>query len=375
VRRLTALREWQPPSWLARNLRVKVLASLLALASWVVVVYAANPPDSRQILVHVQQDAQQLPGRYVLAHPISDITVRIQGTREHVDAFTASSIRATPNFEAIKRTGLQQLPVTVVNTDPNVELTDAPGSVTADVDLLGATNAPVRVITSKSPAGYLISSATATPDHVQLIGPQRELSYAQAVVDINVGARTVTLSQQLDVIAVDPRTGNRPLSDVVVRTGAGSGAEGTVLVKVVITPVDGSVVSLVVPSFSSTVAADHMLSGFTVEPRTVTLTGAENLLNGAQTISTAPIPLSDLTTDHDFVVPLQVPAGLTLALGTPGTVTVHVSVVTLPRAVVTPTGPSAPPASSSSSTTTSKSTTSGCTTTASIIRPTPCPTP
>src|SRR4029077_3758637 len=128
MRNLKAMRDWQPPMWISRNLRVKVLAILLALASWVVVAYAATPPDSRQILVHVQQDSQQLPGRFVLAHPINDISVRINGTREHVDAFQLSYIRATPNFDAIRRTGVQQLALTVVNTDPDVDLSDVPAT-------------------------------------------------------------------------------------------------------------------------------------------------------------------------------------------------------------------------------------------------------
>jgi len=370
VKRLSALREWKPPGWLTRNLRVKALAALLALASWVVVVYAANPPDSRQILVHVQQDSQQLPGKYVLAHPIPDVTVRIQGTREHIDAFNPSSVRATPDFEAIRRTGLQQLPVTVVNTDPKVELTDAPSSVTADIDLEGATSVPVVVRPSRTQVGFVIVSATATPDHVQLLGPQRELQVAQPVVDVNLGSRTNTLVQDgVSVIVVDPRDNNRPLSDV-------SAKPSTVRVTVVIQAADGSVVSLVVPSFNGSVAPGHMLSGVTIDPATVTLTGAENLLNGEQTIPTAPIALNGLTTDHDFVVPLQVPAGLSLALGTPATVTVHVSVVTLPEAVVTPSEPGPTPPSSSSSSSSSRST-SSCTTSRSVLggNPTPCPAP
>jgi YbbR domain-containing protein len=360
---LPVLRDREPPPWLARNLRVKLLAMLLALASWVVVVYAANPPDSRQILVHVQQDAQQLPGRYVLAHPIPDITVRINGTREHVDAFQASSIRATPSFDAIRRTGVQQLPLTVVDTDPNVDLSDVPGSVSTDVDLLGTTTVPVVVRTSKTQVGYQISSATATPDHVRLTGPQRELSFAQAVVDFNFGNRTSNLTQDgVPVIAVDPRSGTRPLSDVTVN-------EGTVRVTVVIKPVDGSIISLVIPQFTGTVAPGHMVSALTVDPQTVTLSGPENLLNGADHVTTAPIPLTGLTSDRTFTVQLQPQTGLKADVVT---VNVHVFVTALPEAVITPTpaspAPSVTPRSTSTSTPAPSCTPSG-------LPPTACPSP
>jgi YbbR domain-containing protein len=357
---------WQPPDWLTRNLRVKALATLLALASWVVVVYAGNPPDSRQILVHVQQDAQQLPGRYVLAHPIADVAVRISGTREHVDAFQTSSIRATPNFDAIRGTGLQQLPLSVVNTDPDVEIQDAPSSVTADVDLLGATSVPVVVHTSRTEVGFQIVSATADPPRVELIGPQRELGIAQAVVDVNFGNRTNTLVQDgVPIVVVDPRANDRPLGDVTANPA-------TVRVTVVIQAVDGSAVSTVVPQLTGAVAAGHMLSQVLVQPSTVVLTGAENLLNGAQQTLTAPISLAGLTADRTVTVALQVPEGLKASVTM---VTVHLVVVTLPEAVVTPTAPSPTPSPSNGTRTTQSATTS-CTTTRSPIvggQPTPCP--
>jgi YbbR domain-containing protein len=374
IRRAGPWRNWQPPGWIARNLRVKLLAILLALASWVVVVYAANPPDSRQILVHVQQDSQQLPGSFVLAHPINDIGVRINGTREHVDSFQVSSIRATPNFDAIRHTGVQQLALTVVNTDPNVDLSDVPGTVTADVDVLGTTTVPVQVRTSKTQVGYQISSVTVDPARVQLIGPQHELQVAQAVVDFNFGNRTNDLTQDgVPVIVVDPRTGNRPLTDVTVK-------EGTVRVTVVIKPVDGTLVATILPQLIGQVAPGHVLSAVAADPPTVTVTGPEDLINGYQQIPTSQIAIYGLTSDRIFTITLDAPKGLSFKLATGQYVSsipvnVHVYVGTLPEAVVTPTAPSAAPTPTSRSTTTSSS--SSCTTRqgVGIGQPTPCPTP
>jgi YbbR domain-containing protein len=362
IREAPVLRDRRLPPWLARNLRVKLLAILLALASWVVVVYATNPPDSRQILVHVQQDSQQLPGHYVLAHPIADITVRITGTREHVDGFQPSSIRATPNFDAIRRTGVQQLALTVINTDPSVELGEVPSSVSADVDLTGTTTVRVAVHPSRTQVGYVIVSATAEPAMVGLLGPQRELGVAQAVVDVNLGTRINTLVQDgLPVTVIDPHAGNRPLTDVSVQ-------EATVRVTVVIKPVDGSVVSTVLPTFSGALAPGHMVSAVTVEPQTVILSGPENLLNGAH-LTTAPIPLSGLASDRVFTVALQVPEGLKADVVN---VSVHVFVTALPEAVITPTPPSPSPAVTPRSTST---TTPTPTCTPSGLPPAGCTTP
>lgn len=310
----------------------------------------------------MQQDSQQLPGHYVLARPINDISVRISGTREHVVGFQASSIRATPNFDAIKTTGVQQLPLTVINTDPNVDLSEVPSSVSAEVDLTGTTTVPVVVRPSRTQVGYVIVSATAEPPRVGLLGPQRELGVAQAVVDVNLGTRTNTLVQDgLPVTVVDPHAGNRPLSDVSVK-------EATVRVTVVIRPVDGSAVATILPAFSGSVAPGHMVSAVTVDPQTVILSGPENLLNGAH-LTTAPIVLTGLTSDRIFAVTLQVPDGLKTDVTTAN---VHVFVTALPEAVITPTpatpGPSATPRSTSTSVPTPACTPSG-------LAPTACPAP
>lgn len=348
------LKDWQPPAWVARNLRVKVLAILLALASWVVVVYAANPPDSRQILVHVQQDSQQLPGSFVLAHPIADIAVRITGTKEHVDNFQNSSIRATPNFDAIKNVGVQQLPLTVVNTDPNVDLGDVPNTVTADVDKQASTSVPLVINPSKTQVGFEITRLTSVPDHVQLIGPSREIGIAVAVVDFNFGSRTNPLTQDgLPVMVIDRRSPGRPLTDVTV-------SPATVKVSIVIEPVAGTLVSTILPQLIGSVAPNYRLTGVSADPPTVTIKGAENLLNGVQQIPTTQINISGLTGDHIFQITLDAPSGLMFQLVTTQlvqqiTVNVHVSVSALPEAVVTPTPPTSAPSPASRSTSSSNS--------------------
>lgn len=361
---------WQAPAWITRNLRVKLLAILLALSSWVVVVYAANPPDTRQILVHVSQNPQELPGKFVLAHPIGDVAILISGTRDQVDNFQVASIRATPDFSRIKRTGLQQLPLTVVNTDPNVDTSDVPSAVTADIDVNGETSLPVVVHTTPTEVGYEIVSASTAPASVELIGPQRELQIAEPVVNVDLGTRISSLSQGgVPVFVVDSRNANRTLSDVTVQ-------QAQVQVTVVIKPVDGTLVSLVTPQVIGNVAPGHELSGVSADPTTVILLGPEPLLNGLQQIPTPQVSISGLSSDHIFTITLTAPNGLKFQTTT-GTVVsqiqvnIHVSVSTLPDAVITPT-PSSPGASPPTRPATSSTPAPGC---RQAPLGTPCPSP
>jgi hypothetical protein len=307
----------------------------------------------------------------VLAHPIADIPILISGTRDQVDGFQTSSIRATPNFNQIKRTGLQQLPLTVVNIDPNVDVSDVPSSVTADVDVNGETTLPVVVHTTPTEVGYEIVSATTSPASVELIGPERELQIAEPVVNVDLGTRISNLSQGgVQVFPVDSRNSNRTLTDVTVK-------EGTVQVSVVIKPVDGSLVSLVVPQVIGNVAPGHELSGVVADPQTVVLMGPEPLLNGLQQIPTPQVSISGLSSDHTFQITLTAPPGLKFQT-TNGTavsqvqINIHVSVSTLPDAVITPT-PSSPAPSASTRPATSNTPAPSCT--PSITKSCPSPTP
>ena len=62
------------PGWVTRNWRLKVGCAILAMITWVGVVYAGNPPETRAIAVHVPQDPSSIPAGFVLVRPVPDIT-------------------------------------------------------------------------------------------------------------------------------------------------------------------------------------------------------------------------------------------------------------------------------------------------------------
>lgn len=324
------------PGILRNNLRLKALAAGLALVTWAAVVYAANPPESRTVTVHVPQAPQSLPGQYVLAHPVADLSVRILGTREHVDAFDTSSLSVSVDWHAIRGSGRQDLPVTIVNNDRDVDLDSPPTTVSADVDLLASSTVPVQiVIKSPPPAGYVIQQEALTPDHVTLIGPKRELDGAQAVVSVDLSNRKTFLSQEFNVLVHD--AAGRSIPDIGVR-------EGTVRVDITIRSETASRSSAVKPAINGSPAAGHYLAAFSTDPLTVVISGPQDLLNGLDVLSTQPVSMNGLSTGtYVFTVKVLPPAGVT---ATPDTVTVHVTIAAIPvptpSATPTPT-PTAPP--------------------------------
>src|SRR5437867_2606270 len=146
------------PGFITRNLRLKALATGVALMTWISVVYASNPPESRTVAVHVPQDPASLPSKYVLASPIPDVQVRVSGTREHVNAFDVNSLRVTVDYTRITGTGVRQVPLHIGNNDSNVSLDQVPTAVTADIDVHDSVQVPVTVVMdSTPPTGYVVT--------------------------------------------------------------------------------------------------------------------------------------------------------------------------------------------------------------------------
>jgi YbbR domain-containing protein len=314
------------PGFITRNLRVKALAGVVALITWVGVVYASNPPESRTVALHVPQDQASLPAQYELSTPIPDVQVRLSGTREHVNAFTTSSLRITVDYRTITKTGVLQIPVRITNNDSTVSLDQVPTSVTADIDVHDSVNVPVTLVYDATPpAGYKVTQQALDHPTVVVSGPRRRLAELSAQVHVNLANQKTNLEGDYKVFLYD-RFGTR-IGDLAV-------VPNTVAVSVTVSSVTTSRSSAVLEKLSGSLPPGHFLSAISAAPLTVVLTGPQDLLNALDSISTQAIPLTGLGTgDHVLQVKLAPPAGVT---ATPDTVTVTITVAALPTPTATP---------------------------------------
>jgi len=349
------------PAILSRNWRLKLLALGLAVFAWTVVVYAGNPPDSRTVTVPVPQDASSLSGKFVLASKIPDLAVRVQGTKDHVDQFDPSDLQVIVDYRSIQSPGRQQIPVTIVNNDRDVDLDNPPSSVSADVDVIDSRTVPVSIVLKPGPPrGYTVVGQAVTPAQLTVDGPAHQLGGVQARVEVDLTNRKIPLDQTLTVKFVGP--------DGQPETNLGVSPPDTTTVTVhidirsaVITRV--SAVAPILPT--GLVAPGHYLTGITQDPLTVVLTGPEDLLNGLDSVTTTPLAQLSLTGDTDETVRLVLPAGVT---ADHATVTVHVRIAGIPPPPTsTPAPPTATPTPGSTPTATPSPTPAG--------SPTPTPTP
>jgi YbbR domain-containing protein len=243
------------------------------------------------------------------------------------------------DWTVIRRPGLQQIPITVVNNDRDVDLVDAPTSIEADVDRLDTASVPVRVhVVRTPPAGYtIVSGPTVTPDHVVVSGPQRRLVGLVATVDVDLSNWKGAFSRNLPVTLVDPQ-GN-PVTDV------GLVNANTVHVEIGIVSVTASRDVGITLTTVGSPALGHYLASVQIEPLLVRITGPQDILNGLDTVPTQAINLNGLSADRVVVVGLQLPVGVTAQ---PALVTVRLGVATLSAPSPLP-QPSASPTGSPSS--------------------------
>ncbi len=317
------------PGFLTRNLRLKAVAAVLATITWTGVVYASNPPDTRSVTIKVPQDSGAITP-YVLVHTIPDLVVRVAGTREHLAAFDPSALIVSVNYRVLTQTGVQQVPVSVVNNDRDVVLDSPPTTVVADLDHLDSRTVPVTIVQNPPPPGYVVSSESVTPSTVSVIGPQHQLAGLEARVAVDLSNWKTNFQADAKVGLYDT-TGQR-LGNFGV-TAAGH-PQGTVQVSITVTAVITSRASAVLPKVSGTVAPGHQLASVTVSSPTVVLSGPQDLLNTLDSVPTETISLSGLSGTLTFTVRILPPSGVT---ATPGTATVTLTVIALPPASSAPT--------------------------------------
>jgi YbbR domain-containing protein len=321
------------PGFITRNFRLKLGCTVLAVIFWAGVVYAGNPPETRTVTVSVPQGRSAIPAKFTLVQPVQQLAVRVGGNRSSLDAFNASSLVVNVAWQSVKAAGVQQVPIAITNNDPNVDLIDPPTSISADLDTLTSAMTTVNIdVTNPPPQGYTIASESATPASVVLVGPQHELTGAQARVTVDLQNQKTNLVVQQALVLVYDSHGVQ-LNDVGVNPS-------TVNVAITVKENLTTRASAVVPRTTGNPAPGHYLAGLSASPASVVLSGSQDLLNALDSISTSTISLNGLTGSVTLTVSLTPPAGVTAS---PSTVTVTILINTLPTPSPAPTpSPTAP---------------------------------
>ena len=314
------------PGFVRRNWKLKVLCFFIAFVTWVGVVYAGNPPETKLVSVPIPQSSVSIPAGYVLVHPVNNVQARVGGSQNTLDSLNPAVLIANVDWAAVNRVGTYSIPVSIINSDSQIELIDAPASLQVDVDRFGSVSVPVTIdVTNPPPVGYERGVEQPSPSTVAVRGPEHELSGITAVVDVNLSNQKANFAAQVPVYVYD--RSNQRINDLGV-------SPQLVNISISITAYVTTLTAVVTPKFVGSPSAGHYLVSFAVTPFTVVATGPQDLLNSFLTINTFPIPLGGITGDFTQTVNLVIPPGVKLSVSK---VTVTIDMGTVPPPPPTPT--------------------------------------
>ena len=310
------------PGFIRRNFRLKLLATGVALVSWVGVVYAGNPPETKTVSVAVPQSPSDIPAKFVLVTPVPNLSLHLGGPKSSLDSFTMSSLTVSVSWKSVTRAGALNVPISVTNNDQGVQLIDPPTTVNADVDVLASTTLPVNInVKAPPPEGYVTSSESANPASVVVTGAQQKLAGLQARVNVDLSNHKTNVEGEIDVLTYDSH--GMQVTNPPWLTGV---TPSTVQVTIIISSTQTSRASAVVPSRSGNPPSGWELVAITVNPATVVLSGPQELLNALDSVSTSTISLNGLTGTVSRTVTVTPPQGVT---ADPSSVTVTITIVPL----------------------------------------------
>jgi YbbR domain-containing protein len=305
------------PGFLTRNWKLKVGCTLIALVTWVGVVYAGNPPETRLISVPVPQSS--IPAQYVLVQPVQNIQVRVGGDQNTLQSLNPAELTVTVAWSMVTHVGTYSIPITVVSDDPSIELISPPTTVQVDVDAFKSKSVPVTIIiTNPPPVGYQSGVEQAKPSSVVIDGPARQLVRVQARVTVDLSAQKANFQADLAVLAYDAK-GVR-LNDVSID-------HANVSVSIAITGDVTKRIVAVFPRYEGSPSPGHYLTGIVVSPLAIEITGRQDLLNSIDSIPTSPIQLNGVFGNFTETVSLVLPAGVTASVSK---VTVTIEMGTIP---------------------------------------------
>jgi YbbR domain-containing protein len=306
------------PGFITRNWKLKVGCTLIALVTWVGVVYAGNPPETKLVSVPVPQSS--IPAQFVLVQPVQNIQVRVGGDQNTLQSLNPAELTVTVAWSMVTRVGTYSIPITVVSDDPSIELISPPTTIQVDVDAFKSKSVPVTIIiTNPPPVGYQSGVEQAAPSSVVIDGPARQLVDIQARVTVDLIAQKANFQADLAVLAYNAK-GVR-LNDVNID-------HANVSVSIAITGyVTKRIVAVVPPPPEGSPSPGHYLTGIVVSPSTIEITGRQDLLNGTDSISTTPIQLNGVFGNFTETLSLVLPAGVTASVNK---VTVTIEMGTIP---------------------------------------------
>jgi YbbR domain-containing protein len=299
----------------------------LAFLIWMTASAQRDPIEERRLSERATIQFA-LAENMLIAQVSSDsVALRVRGQRSALSLLTADDITINADLTALAP-GTHQVELTATTRRERITVDTIPRQVAVTIELLGNRLVPVRVeIIGEPPPGYEYDAAEYETLEVNVSGA------ASAVEQVDAAVLSLDLTAQRSDLTTTARLTAIDLENTVV--------ESVMLnpdVVVVTVPVRQRPDVREVSVQPNLIGVDNLPLGYlftslSYEPRSVLVSGSPDLLNSLpETFFTAPIDLSNRTTDFEMSVPVVLPAReLVILSGQTITVSLNITAQTASR--------------------------------------------
>ncbi len=296
------------------------LSLAIATVMWLYVATAQNPLIER--LMTLDLHVRGLSGSEVVVQAPSRVQVHLQGPRSALALLTPALLDASVDLSGLTP-GEHRVPVYIA-APPDVHVVErTPSEAVVVLDQLMRHRMPVEVtLIGVPPSGVTLGNPRTQPAYIQVSGASTQVEEVRhAVVTLDTSQARQQLVSSVPVHLLDA-TGQ----EVRGLTVDPSIVQATLPVR------EGTITKLVpvVPTLTGSPAAGLAVSGVTITPATITLTGSASTLQTVQTAVTVPIDVTGAHGDVTRRVALSLPQGSTSATQQV-TAVVHIGSVQLAR--------------------------------------------
>jgi YbbR domain-containing protein len=292
--------------WLTEDWRLKLLALGLAILMLGAVAFAQNPATTRTFTLRLNYNKPA--AGVVLISPPSSIKVTVSGPSDVLGNATSDNFIASVDASHASPGPAVKFNVTVTPT-ANVFNVQTPAPIIVHVDNLREVDLIVQVVAHPAP-GWVITKTASNPDTVHFTGP---LSWEDHLVAFVNGGNAVQGGQQSQLnlpIQLQNSNGALSLEPCITVPCASLDLIGASIVTNTQTGSSSNTIPLVVAAPTHPPPAGYEVTGITVSPITVAITGDPVTLGKIQRITLPGVDLSNSTSTVSFTVNIPYPDGV-----------------------------------------------------------------
>lgn len=291
---------------LDKKITVIALSLVLAIMLWLYVVTEQNPVIRKELSLPVRLiniDALAKNDLILLNNETFNVSITLRGNKNYLDSLNRTTVSASADLKEVNTKGLIELPVDLSGIPVGVEVSwISSNKLALDIDNIVSQVLPISLkIIGNTLQGTATMSPIVNPSEVEVKGAESIINtIKRAEASVNINHSGSIISEKVNVVIID-------VEENII--------EGLLLspamVDVVI-PIENTKTVTIEADYRIIPAEGYILTGVSINPKTVNIVGQSSLLDDVTKLVTERIDISDARSSIDQKITLILPDGIEL---------------------------------------------------------------